>query len=155
MNPKTHCFLFVRYDLPVAQQIIQSNHSTHDMAYTLPQSVDPVTPSIVLIGVPNKKALLRVIEKLKLNHIEFSVFDEPDDDLGLTAVATVPLTEAQRALLQNYKLWSEEEFLHARSSVGRAPSKSDGGPSFESGHAYQFGCKGEETGSSNRAEGCC
>ena len=135
MNPKTHCFLFVRYDLPVAQQIIQTNHSTHDMAFTLPQSADPVTPSIVLIGVPNQKSLLRVIEKLRLNQIEFSAFDEPDHDLGISSVATVPLDAEQRAILKNYKPWNEEDFLHARSSVGRAPSKSDGGPSFESGRA--------------------
>lgn len=77
------------------------------MAYTLSQSVDPVTPSIVLIGVPDKKALEKVIAKLKLHRIEFSAFEESDGDLGLTAVATVPLDEEQRVLLQNYKLWKE------------------------------------------------
>ena len=155
MTPATHCFLFVRYDLSVAQSIIQTNHATFEMASTLMQSVDPVTPSLVLVGVPNTKALLKVIEKLKLNQIEFSVFDEPDDDLGLTAVATVPLNEEQRAILQKYKLWNENDFLHAPSSVVRAPLKFDGGPGFESLGAYQFGCKDEDTGGSIRAEGCC
>lgn len=130
-------FLFVRQDIPVEQQIIQTNHATFEMAYTLPQSVDLSTPHIVLIGVPNKKALKKVISKLRLNSIEFSVFDEPDDDLGLTAVATVPLTEEQRAILQQYKLWKEENVSYARSSVGRAPLQSDGGPRFESSRAYQ------------------
>ncbi len=139
MTPTTHCFLFVRYDLPVEQQIIQTNHATFEMAFTLPQSVDSITPSIVLIGVPNEKSLRKVIDKLTLNRIEFSVFNEPDNDLGLTAGATVPLNAEQRAILQNYKLWNDNDFLHARSSVGRAPSKSDGGPSFESGRAYQDG----------------
>ena len=109
----SHFYLFVRYDLSPEQTVIQTNHATFEMAYTLPQSVDLTTPSLVLIGVPDKKALKKVISKLRLNSIEFSVFDEPDDDLGLTAVATVPLTEDQRVVLQNYKLF-------ARSSVVRA-----------------------------------
>lgn len=107
------------------------------MAYTLAQSVDEIYPSIVLIGVPNTKALERVIQKLTLNHIEFSAFVEPDDDLGLTAVATVPLNEEQREILKNYKIW-KEEVSHAPSSVVRAPLQSDGGRGFESFGAYQI-----------------
>lgn len=80
------------------------------MASALPQSIDGATPSIVLIGVPNKPALERVINKLIDNQIDFSDFHEPDYDLGLTAVATVPVTEEQRAILQNYKLWNESTF---------------------------------------------
>lgn len=140
MNINPYCFLFIRQDLSLAQQIVQSNHATFEMAYTLPQSADPTTPSIVLIGVPDKKALLKVIQKLKLNRIEYSAFYESDDDMGLSAVATVPLDEDRRAVLQNYKLWNENNltFTHARSSAVRAPSsQEDGGPSFESGRAYQ------------------
>ena len=133
----SHFYLFVRYDLSPEQTVIQTNHATFEMAYTLPQSVELTTPSLVLIGVPDKKALKKVISKLRLNSIEFSAFDEPDDDLGLTAVATVPLTEEQRAILQQYKLWKEENVSYARSSVGRAPLQSDGGPRFESSRAYQ------------------
>ena len=107
------------------------------MAFTLPQSADPSTPNLVLIGVPNKKALEKVIQKLKLHGIDHSAFDEPDRDLGLTAVATVPVTEEQRAILRNYKLWKEENVSYAPSSVVRAPLMSDGGPRFESLGAYQ------------------
>lgn len=88
------------------------------MAYTLTQSVEPLTPSIVLVGVPSQKALKRVIQKLSLNRIEFSAFHETDNDMGLSAVATVPLTEQQRSVLQNYKLWNEKSLL-AHSSVVR------------------------------------
>lgn len=108
------------------------------MAYALPQSVDDFTPSIVLIGVPSKKALEKVFSKLKINRISASAFYESDDDMGLSAVATVPVNDEQRAILQNYKLWNENEFLHAHSSVVRAPSsQEDGGRLFESVCAYQ------------------
>lgn len=103
------------------------------MAYALPQSVEDLPPSIVLIGVPNRRALERVIEKLRLHRIEFSPFFESDGDMGLSAVATVPLSEDERALLQNYKLWNESDFSIARSSVVRAPSlQGEGGRGFES-----------------------
>ena len=91
------------------------------MSEALSPSASDFTPSIVLIGVPHTKALERVIEKLKLNRIQFSPFVEPDNGLGLTAVATVPLTEEQRVVLQNYKVFS-----HARSSVVRALRAVDG-----------------------------
>jgi hypothetical protein len=111
--------LFVRQDLSLAQQIVQTNHATFEMAYSLSQSVDDAPPSIVLIGVPNKKSLQKVIDKLLRHDIEFSAFHETDDDIGLSAVATSPLGESERAQLRNYKLW--KPLPHAGSSVLRAP----------------------------------
>ena len=120
---------------------MQASHATFEMAYTLPQGVDDLVPSLVLIGVPDTKALLKVISKLKEHNIDHSTFYESDDDLGLTAVATVPLEEGQRAALRNYKLWKEEnnKFSHPCSSVVRASSsQEDEGRLFESVHGYQW-----------------
>lgn len=114
---------------------MQTNHATFEMAYTLPQSVEyPYVPSIVCVGVPNLKALERVVEKLTLHRIEFSAFFEPDGDLGMTAIATVPLDEEQRAVLRNYRLWNESNNVSLPlSSAVRAPgSKDPGGRLFES-----------------------
>lgn len=72
-----------------------------------------ITPSIVLIGVPDKKSLDRVIKKLIDNRIDFSDFYEPDHDMGLSAVATVPVTEEQRIILHGYRLWNESTFNNA------------------------------------------
>lgn len=80
------------------------------MAAALPKNSDNETPSIVLIGVPDKNALDRVIKKLIDNNINFSDFYEPDHGMGLSAVATVPVTEEQRRILQGYKLWNESTF---------------------------------------------
>src|ERR1700677_1406594 len=65
-------------------------------------------PSVVVIGVPDKNALFRVIKKLETNHIDHQVFYEPDFNMGLSAVATVPLAQEQRRCLSNYRLWREE-----------------------------------------------
>lgn len=107
------------------------------MACSLPQSVEAFSPSIVLVGVPDQKSLKKVLSKLKMNRIDVSAFYESDNDMGLSAVSTVPVNKEQRAILQNYKLWNETNFSHASSSVVRAPSSQEGGGHlFESGLAY-------------------
>ena len=103
----------MRTDLSLAQQVVQSNHATFAMAAQLPNGLQE-TPSIVLIGVPNKKALERVIKKLIDHSIDFSDFYESDHGVGLSAVATVPLTEEQREALRNYKLWNFSTFNNTR-----------------------------------------
>lgn len=100
--------MFVRTDLTAAQQLVQSNHATFEVARRLPQprNLDE-TPSCIVIGVPDKAALFRVVEKLRSNDIAHQVFYEPDFDMGLSAVATVPLEQHQRRALSNYRLWQE------------------------------------------------
>jgi hypothetical protein len=77
------------------------------MAKRLPSDFDQI-PNLVLIGVPDKAALFRVINKLNDNAIGHEVFYEPDDNLGLTAIATYPLTQEQRRVLSNYRLWKSD-----------------------------------------------
>lgn len=109
------------------------------MAYSLPQSIDDEVPSIVLIGVRDRRSLEKVICRLQHHHIEFSSFSE-DEESGVTAIATVPLVPEQRVLLQNYKLWNEKDALTLPlSSVVRAPSsEEDGGRLFESVSGNQY-----------------
>src|SRR5271168_3802485 len=90
--------------------MVQSNHATFELARRLPRDQDlDVTPSCITIGVPDKTALFRVIEKLRANGIVHHVFYEPDFDMGLSAVATAPLEQSQRRVLSNYRLWREPD----------------------------------------------
>lgn len=69
------------------------------------------TPSLVLVGVPDKAALEAVIARLNRYGIQSEAFYEPDYDLGLTAVATYPLqNKKQRSALGIYRLWTPQEF---------------------------------------------
>jgi len=78
------------------------------MAIEHPHIDKTAIPSIVLIGVPNKKALERVIKKLQTNNIAHTPFYEPDWEMGLSAVATTPnLSIEQRESLRNYSIWRE------------------------------------------------
>lgn len=62
-------------------------------------------PNIVVIGVPNKEALERVSAKLVAHGIRAYAYDEPDYQMGFTALATVPLTVEEKGVLSNYRLW--------------------------------------------------
>lgn len=64
------------------------------------------TPNLIVIGVPDVKALLRVRAKLEAAKIPHYNWEEPDYDFGFTAIATAPLYDEQRKVLRNYRVWS-------------------------------------------------
>lgn len=99
--------MFVRQDITLAQQIVQSNHATFEAARRSKLDHNEI-PYCIVIGVPDKAALRRVIEKLKGLGIGHHEYHEPDYDLGLTAVATDPLGPDHRRMLSNYRLWRSQ-----------------------------------------------
>lgn len=96
-----YLYLFVRQDLPIAQQIVQANHATFAIAIHYGFGI----PNIILIGVPDLAALHRVERKLKGCAIPHFCWSEPDYDFGFTAIATAPLRAEERGPLLNYRLW--------------------------------------------------
>jgi hypothetical protein len=78
------------------------------MALNHPPVDKSVIPSTVVIGVPNQKALHRVIKKLTKQNIKFEQFHEPDWDYGLTAIATVPMCWSEAQPLHDYSIWREK-----------------------------------------------
>lgn len=101
-------YFFIRTDLPLAQQSVQSIHACYKMV--LNYRPDHECPNVVYIGVPDKRALEKVMRKLRDNQIPHVRFDEPDFDYGLTAVATIPISGEQREVLSNYRLWSVDNW---------------------------------------------
>ena len=91
--------------MPLAQQIVQSNHATFEMAKRLDGYTE--IPFLVVVGVPDKSALEDTIERLQRYGIDHQAFYEPDNDMGLSAIATVPITnKKQRRAMLTYKLWT-------------------------------------------------
>lgn len=95
--------MFVRQDIPLADQIVQSNHAVLTIASS---SYDfSGIPNIILIGLPNKSALDRAQRKLADASIPHCAWIEPDNDMGFTSLATVPIGFEQKEVLVNYRLW--------------------------------------------------
>lgn len=102
ITSEKYVYVFVRQDIPLEHQAIQSLHAILQMAtnYRPEEGI----PNIVYIGVPDKNALNRVLKKLKDHQIPQFPWIEPDNDFGFTSIATIPLTDSIRCVLRNYRL---------------------------------------------------
>lgn len=94
-------YIFVREDLTHAQQIIQVSHAVN-MAAIHRHGV----PNTVLFGVANEAELIMVNRELK-NELSVYVFNEPDGDMGFSALASMPLhrDDPYRELFRKYKMF--------------------------------------------------
>ena len=60
---------------------------------------------MIVIGVPDVRGLRKAIEKMVKAGIAHYEWNEPDNDFGLTAVATEAISGEKREALKNYRLW--------------------------------------------------
>ena len=96
-------FIFVRQDISLAQQIIQTNHATLEMAAADVKLGE--TPNSVLIGVRDETELQNVINHLENSGIKHVAFVDNDFDFKKAAVVTVPLDIKQKQVLRGYSLY--------------------------------------------------
>lgn len=103
--------MFIRTDIPLAQQIVQANHSTLHAGLLAGQSGHSYeqTPSIVLLQISNEAKLLKAHTRITSTGITCVLFREPDFNLGylpgFTSFATIPVAEELRAEFRQYRLW--------------------------------------------------
>lgn len=107
--------MFVRQDLPLAHQLVQSLHAALSLGS---RSQISGIPNIIAIGVPSRAHLERVRAKLDAASLDYHAWEEPDLEMGFCSIATMPLDRAQKALLANYRLWQPLP----GSLTGKAPS---------------------------------
>lgn len=98
---KESIYVAVRSDLSPEQQAVQACHASSLSGHKFGVSE---STHLVLLSVPNKEALSALHEKLLDHGIGVSLFYEPDNDMGHSALATQPLTCSHRKLFKNLKL---------------------------------------------------
>lgn len=102
MEPKSYVYLFVRDDLSVPQQIIQTAHAVETMVKE--SNLDSFeTNNMVLFGVKDYDSLLEVHSKLYDVGLTHTMFFEPDV-CEHTAIATIPLRGIERLIFKGFKL---------------------------------------------------
>lgn len=105
---RPYIYLFIRTDIPIAQQIVQSSHVAWQSGQENHNFKD--TPSLILIGVSSAVELSEIGGYLNDNKIAFTTFYEPDYNMGNSAICTDPICRhSTRALLKDYKLWVPKE----------------------------------------------
>ena len=98
-------YVFIRVDLPIQQQLVQSNHAALEAGIAFGNKEQTEPSSLILIAVKNKYQLEKAMKDLESKDIKFVSFEEPDWEYGLTAFAIEALTQDKRVLLKRYQLW--------------------------------------------------
>ncbi len=97
--------MLVRTDIPLAQQVVQVGHACLEAGRRFDWPELPC--NLVVLGVATQADLQIIVERVALAGVRLALFHEPDDDLGLTAACTAPLTGPIRRILRRLPLWSE------------------------------------------------
>lgn len=101
----SHYYVFVRTDIPLADQICQVSHASvlAGKRFQLPNNCN-----LVLLQVKDKEALLKVSDKLNKLEIQHVIHHEPDDDMQETCLASQVVPQDQRRFFSNYPLWKSD-----------------------------------------------
>lgn len=100
MSTTPYTYVFVRTDLPVAQQIVQSAHACHEAGNKFGEH-----SHVVLFECPSEHKLVQISATLTDQQIPHTLFHEPDDDVGYTAICTTPLVGEQRKVMRKYRMY--------------------------------------------------
>jgi|SRR5271157_5124123 len=114
-----HMYLFVRQDISLRQQSVQSNHVSFLAGRVLASTTG--TPNLVYIGVPDQAALRAVMGTCMQNGILYEKYEEPDGGMGLSAVITTPVSASQRPIFSGFKTWRPIELAVQGQTLPLAP----------------------------------
>ena len=103
--PDTHVYVVVRQDLPLPQQAVQAIHAGIASARDFIPG-DLIHPSLVLLTVPDKTALLATQDRCNAAGVRNHVFLEADIGDEPTALATEPINGKGRRLFRNMPLFT-------------------------------------------------
>jgi hypothetical protein len=97
-----YLYVFIRTDIPVRDQLCQVGHSC---AHAGKLFKHPDETHIVLLKVKNEKALTKAAYLCAAHDIKFTMFYEPDDQMGHTSLATETIYGNLREVFSEYKTW--------------------------------------------------
>jgi hypothetical protein len=102
-----YVYVFVRTDISYEQQLVQASHACFEAGIKFNHEKEQC--SIVMIGIKNKEKLLQVEHYLKTNDVDYSMFFEPDFDMGESAIATRPMRGNERKLFKKFQLYKSNK----------------------------------------------
>lgn len=102
MKNTSRLFIAVRNDLPPAIAGVQACHA---VARAVAERKLEDDTHFVLVGVPDQNALLRLAQQLDDDFQPYALFEEPDDNLGYTALATPPSMKSAGKRFSKFSLW--------------------------------------------------
>ncbi len=95
-----YSYVFVRTDIPLADQIVQVGHACLEAGNKFGKS-----GYLIVLQVRSQDRLLEALEHVEQHDIKSVLFYEPDDEMGYTAFCTQTVVGEQRKYFKKYKLW--------------------------------------------------
>lgn len=103
-NPYT--YVFIRKDIPLAAQLVQSSHATLELGIRLPEHKKPQkVSSLIMLSIKDEEKLLQTKDELDERGIQNYMFYEPDYNMGYTAICTEPIYLDDRRYFKKFQLW--------------------------------------------------
>lgn len=99
-------YCFIRTDMSIAQQIVQTAHSAYEAGRGLGKNVP--FPRLVLLAVPNGEAMIEALDYCS-QHLHCYPFYETEQghEIQLTSFTTRPVSFNERQIFRQFKLWRE------------------------------------------------
>lgn len=66
------------------------------------------TSSIIIFQIPDEQTLKKELNFIESLGIQCASFYEPYENTGITAFATLPITESKRHIFKDYTLWGRD-----------------------------------------------
>ena len=102
-TPDVFTYVFVRQDMPIANQIVQVGHACFEAGKKFDSPKESCT--LILFYVGNEESLLASVERAHLAGVEMHIFYESDYPKGYTAACSQPITGNARRAFEKCKLW--------------------------------------------------
>lgn len=96
-------YVLVRRDIPVAQQIVQVGHACLEAGYETYNKYGDINHAhLIVMTVKDELALEMVVENLT---VPGKMFFEPDNNMGHSAWASLPVYDEDRNQFKRFRLW--------------------------------------------------
>lgn len=106
----SYIYTFIREDISIAQKIVQLGHACHEAGKLLTHADHKSTSSLVLLSAKDGDELLAIAEKISAAGIDFSIFYEPDNNMGHSAICTRPVVcSKERSFFKKWKLFKHAD----------------------------------------------
>jgi hypothetical protein len=102
--------VFVRTDIPLADQIVQAGHACIEAGRAFKP---PPHTNMVLLAMADEEAITKALASI--SPVRYEVFWEPDPafdgkgSMGYTAACTEPVSGDARRLFRKFKMWREPQ----------------------------------------------
>jgi hypothetical protein len=110
---KPYVYVLIREDIPLEQKLVQASHAALEAGFRFEKPAQ--TASVILLTVPDRKALEAAAMRLQDYGIDHYLFHEPDFEMGHSALATRPiLLSKERHRMRKYPLFKASEVRHVQ-----------------------------------------